>query len=291
MIQHKSSYQILTIRLKSDWAEVWVSHCFELGASGFETIEETHEASILATYFTDLSISMNDVFTAFLQHYALAKATTQLIKTEICPEKDWSLEWKRHFQPIPISDKIIVCPPWDIPDISPETQKLIINPGNGFGSGSHPSTLLALRLLIDCMEISSTSFRSILDVGTGSGILLIAARYLGLTRLVGIDIDLPSIYDALNNFHLNQMNGHMQAICGSPECIDCSFDIVISNMMLHELTAVRNALLEKIKPGSILIVSGFYISQKTHILQCFEQLQVLMEKINDEWCGLILRAY
>ncbi|ETR73767.1 MAG: ribosomal protein L11 methyltransferase [Candidatus Magnetoglobus multicellularis str. Araruama] len=238
----KKNYQKMTVQVTPEWEEIFIVHCFEQGATGIEHLFETASRITLAVYFTNMSIQMQDIFTFFQHKYMLSPEKLRLIHCKIHQCKDWLLEWQKHFHPIPINNELIVCPPWEIPKDSVFQHHLLINPGNGFGSGSHPSTILALKLLSTHIENAQAPLNSILDVGTGSGILLIASQFLGLKHLVGMDIDFPSVIDAQNNFQLNHMTGQVLSICGSPECVDFSFDIVISNMMLQELKSVRNAL-------------------------------------------------
>ncbi|MBF0453134.1 MAG: 50S ribosomal protein L11 methyltransferase [Candidatus Magnetomorum sp.] len=284
-----NTYQELTVRVTLLWEDIWGAYCFDCGASGIETKDEENSYKILKIYFTDMSINASHVFDSFFQQYPLEKEDLIWINSEIQHNKDWLMEWKRFFHPITVGNKFIVCPPWEVPDHRDECHKIIINPGNGFGSGSHPSTVLALRLLEAYVEGGDHPLKSILDVGTGSGILLIASKYLGLKQMVGLDIDLPSIYDAQNNFTINQMTGEMISLCGGPECVNYPFDIVISNMMLHELVPVQNELVKNMRQTGALILSGFYRFQKENILQCFSDLQPVLEMTHDEWCGVVMK--
>jgi ribosomal protein L11 methyltransferase len=281
-----NNYQKLTVRLTPEYEDIWIAHCFEQGASGIETTEEIEVSITMAVYFTDMSIQMQDVFELFYQKFMIDKQDIQLLNMETHPNKNWLESWKIHFQPITISDQLIICPPWNIP--TNDKQIVIINPGNGFGSGSHPSTVIALKLLVATLEKESSNHLSLLDVGTGSGILLIAARKLGVKHLVGIDIDLPSIIDAQNNFNLNRLDKAV-TICGSTTCIHSSFDIVICNMMLHEIQSIQEDLIRHMHPSGALILSGFYLSQKMQILDCFNELQVVFEIDHDQWGGIIMK--
>ena len=286
-----TTYSQLSVRVTLNWEDIWISHCFEYGASGIETCEETQKYKFLRVFFTDMSISTPSVYDIFFQIYDVHKEDLVWIKNEIHQNKDWLLEWKRFFHPISVGQKFIVCPPWDIPENNVNSYKILIDPGNGFGSGSHPSTVLSLKLLEAYVLEKDCSLSSILDVGTGSGILLIASKYFGLTKMLGIDIDLPSIYDAQNNFRINNMSDKILTVCGGPECIDSLFDIVISNMMIHELAAVRKSLVKNVRPEGVLILSGFYVSQKEKVETYFEDFQPVLEMITDEWCGFVMKKF
>jgi len=288
-LKDNNTYQKLTIRISDQWEDIWIAHCFENGATGIETEIEEDTFSILHIYFTDMSIIPADIVKLFCQQYSTESEDIILINTENHKNKDWLQEWKRFFYPTKVGEKFIVCPPWDIPENNDGFYKIIINPGNGFGSGSHPSTVLALKLLEIYCKNTDNSDKSIIDIGTGSGILLIAAKQLGLEKLIGIDIDLPSIYDAQNNFKINGLNG-IQTVCGSPQSIHHHFDIVISNMMLHEISAVKKELKRLMKTTGVLIISGVYCFQKENILKCFKEVEPVLEMNLDDWCGIVFRA-
>jgi len=285
-----NNYQKFTIRLHMRYEDLWISHCFDYGASGIETIEEKESFITMAVYFTDMSIEMQAVFDQFLHQFMHDNNNDiSLLNMETPSYENWLETWKTHFHPIPICDQLVICPPWDIPKTDWQKKYVIIHPGNGFGTGSHPTTVLALKMLVHYLEQSSRKKHAILDVGTGSGILLIAARHFGGSQLVGIDIDWQSILDAKNNLKLNQLENIMM-ICGSPQCINVPFDIVISNMMLHELKSVQWDLVRNMAPSGVLILSGFYLSQKTQILDCFHELQVIFEINDTQWGGLIMKT-
>jgi len=280
-------YQKMIVRLSPECEDLWIAHCFEQSASGIETTDEKLSYITMATYFTDMSIQMQGVFDLFCKNYMMDSRDIQILYQETHANQDWLEAWKIHFHPIHISDQLIVCPPWDVPKTGQDKKTVIINPGNGFGSGSHPTTAIALKLLLSLLE-KSTKKPSVLDVGTGSGILLIAARLFGAGKLLGIDIDYPSIIDAQNNYKLNQVE-NIISICGSPQCIQYPFDIVISNMMLHELQSVQNDLIRNINPSGTLILSGFYLFQKQKIIDCFHKFNVELEINDGQWGGFIMK--
>ena len=282
------SYMQLSVRVTLDWEDIWIEHCFEFGASGVEVVEEAQKYNILRIFFTDVSISASKVYSIFFKKYDVQKNDLIWIKHEEIKNKDWLLEWKRFFHPTNIGKQFIICPPWEIPEKKDAFHNIIIEPGYGFGSGSHPSTVIALEMLETYVQEMERKLESILDVGTGSGILLIASKYLGLTKLLGVDIDLPSIYDAEKNFKINNIGNNILTVCSGPECINYKFDIVVSNMMLHELEVVKESLAKNVKNNGVLILSGFYKSQKERIKSYFKEFETLFEISSDEWCGIVI---
>ncbi len=136
---------------------------------------------------------------------------------------DW-VNWKRSFGPVDVADFVIV-PPWKKP--------VYINPGTAFGTGLHPTTQLCIELLSEYVEVGM----SILDVGTGSGILSIVAKKLGAGRVVAIDVSEDAVRECRKNSELNSVE--IECIRAAPSEIEESFDLVVANL---ELSIFRREL-------------------------------------------------
>jgi len=146
-------------------------------------------------------------------------------------DTDWVRETQIRFNEIKISKTLRIVPPWKIDD-SFEGQTIIIDPGNGFGTGSHPTTKLCLGWL----ENNFKRYESFLDYGTGSGILSIAAKALGVENITGVDIDSKAIENANYNSQLNGYN--ISFLDLNYNAINQSFDTVVSNILSSTLIAL-----------------------------------------------------
>ena len=129
----------------------------------------------------------------------LTRVRSSLAVSEI-PDEDWSRTWKEHFKPLRVGRRFLVSPTWEKVHCDPERLIIRIDPGRAFGTGHHESTRLCLEWLESCRELDPGSARmSLLDLGTGSGILAIGAALLGFAEVVGIDNDPEAVEVAKEN--------------------------------------------------------------------------------------------
>lgn len=167
-------------------------------------------------------------------------------------EEDWSTAWKRYYHPIELSDRLAICPSWE--EYHPrEGQKLIrLDPGMAFGTGTHETTRLCLQLL----ERSLRPGMSMLDVGTGSGILAICARLLGSARTVGVDLDEVAVRVARENAALNGC-GDIELLCGDLAAgVAGPFDLICANIVADAILRLAKDLPALMDEYSVCIVSG-----------------------------------
>ncbi|PWM21579.1 MAG: 50S ribosomal protein L11 methyltransferase [Oscillospiraceae bacterium] len=174
------------------------------------------------------------------------------ISTEGVLEEDWSTAWKRYYHPIELSDRLAICPSWE-EYIPREGQKMIrLDPGMAFGTGTHETTRLCLKLL----ERFLRPGMSMLDVGTGSGILAICAKLLGSGRTVGVDIDEVAVRVARENAALNGC-GDIELLCGdlAADVTGC-FDIVCANIVADAILRLSKDLPALMHAEGVCVVSG-----------------------------------
>jgi ribosomal protein L11 methyltransferase len=200
--------------------------------------------------------------------------------------EDWNSEWKKHFQPLRIGEHIRVAPPWDLPELKKGDILIQIDPRMAFGTGSHETT----KLMIRSMEKYCQGEISVLDAGTGSGILAILARKLGAKRVVGFDVEPEAIENAIHNARLNQIDnidfrlGDEQVIPGE------KFDLILANINRNTLIELIPVLKKYLKQNGILIISGILQTDEPAmtpvIRDGFERLERLTE---NEWSALVLK--
>ncbi|AAC07828.1 ribosomal protein L11 methyltransferase [Aquifex aeolicus VF5] len=166
-------------------------------------------------------------------------------------KEDWE-NWKEKFKPIEVEDFVII-PSWKKP--------VIVKPGLAFGTGLHPTTQLCIKALKKYLKEGMT----VLDVGTGSGILAIVSALLGAKRVVGIDIDEKAVNECRENAELNKVK--VECFRAEPKDVNESFDLVVANLEIHIFERVLKDILPKFK--KIGIFSGLY---KEKDLKRFEEL-------------------
>jgi ribosomal protein L11 methyltransferase len=180
-------------------------------------------------------------------------------------ERDWAEAWKAFFWPEAITPTIVVKPTWRKYTPSADQMVIEIDPGMAFGTGTHPTTALCIRLLEKYIQTG----HSVLDVGTGSGILLLAAAKLGAARLTGIDLDPMAVEIAGENLRLNGVDPQSISLqCADlVESVSRSHDIVVANILAHVILDLLNDVGRVLKPGGLFICSGIIDAYQTSVIE------------------------
>lgn len=189
-------------------------------------------------------------------------------ETEI-PDTDWVRVTQAQFQPSRISDRLWIVPSWHEP---PNAQAINIrlDPGVAFGTGSHPTTHLCLQWL----DTHCSQNASVLDYGCGTGILAIAAAKLGAREVSGTDIDPQAIESAQWNAQENKV----QASFVLPDNLnEQKFDIVIANILANPLMLLAPALVGRLKPNGVLVLSGILTAQAQEVIDAYKNIDAALE--------------
>lgn len=206
-------------------------------------------------------------------------------------EEDYQNSWKKYLFPEKVNEKFVVKPTWR--EYTPEADELIIelDPGRAFGTGSHPTTSLCLKL----MEENISEGDSVIDVGTGSGILMIAADRLGASEIYGTDIDELAVESAKENLELNKISeekakvykGDLISVVENKK-----FDVVVANILADVLLILLHDISKVVKPNGKIIFSGI-IEDKCELLKReVESLGFTVEEIkaDKEWRAMLIKA-
>ncbi|MBI4792208.1 MAG: 50S ribosomal protein L11 methyltransferase [Deltaproteobacteria bacterium] len=214
------------------------------------------------------------------------------IRFEEIIEEDWGLNWKKHFKPVRVSSRIIVKPTWEAYQAATGEIVIEIDPGLAFGTGLHASTRLALQL-IDAAFADDTPPVTVLDVGTGTGILGIAAALFGAAAVTGIDNDPDAVVCAEKNVAQNRIN-HVMAVSGTDlQAQTGPFDLVVANITSDVLTLLAPLLAGRIAPAGKLILAGILAGQQgREIEQTFAALglTLLQSPVDGEWQAFLFSA-
>ena len=208
----------------------------------------------------------------------------------VIKEEKWAENWKSNFKPMRITPRLVVKPPWE--EYARQKGELVIeiDPGMAFGTGTHPSTQMCLRALEEVVR-SSSSLLSMLDLGTCSGILAIAAHKLGVKRVLAVDIDPVAIDCARKNAAVNKIKIGIDFRVGSLDGLRRKFDILIANLLPQELLQVAPRLPKRMSSGGTLIISGLLRGQNKEIFAPFatQNLEILRSRESKGWSCLVLR--
>ncbi len=188
------------------------------------------------------------------------------------PDEDWSRKWKEHFKPLQVGHRFLVTPTWE-PEPRDSGRLIIrIDPGRAFGTGHHETTRLCLEWLESLPWKGSSPPASLLDVGTGSGILAIGGALLGFTEIVGLDNDPEAVETAKENVLLNGLSGRIRLLCAQPEEQGGQFDAVISNIESGPLIRMAKAIASRVRAGGKLALSGILAEQADGVLSEYVRL-------------------
>lgn len=204
-------------------------------------------------------------------------------------EEDYQNSWKKYLFPEKVSEKFVVKPTWR--EYEAEDGELIIelDPGRAFGTGSHPTTSLCLKL----MEENIKTGDSVIDVGTGSGILMIASEKLGATEIYGTDIDELAVEVAKENLELNGISEEKAKVyLGDLISVveNKKFDVVVANILADVLLILLNDITKVVKDGGKIIFSGI-IDEKYELLKKEVEksgFTVIETKSDKEWRAMLI---
>jgi len=201
------------------------------------------------------------------------------------PDEDWAARSQANLTAVRV-DNIIVAPPWDVgvaQGFSPAIT-VIIQPSMGFGTGHHATT----RLCLAHLQAIDLTGRSVIDVGTGSGVLAIAASRLGATHVLAIDDDEDAIASARENVGLNPGVEVTLGVIDLRRATLRPFDTVIANLTGGLLMAAARSLLGLAARGARLVLSGFMDHEESGVLEAFPSCEVERRSQEDEWVCVTL---
>ena len=201
--------------------------------------------------------------------------------------ENWTESWKRHFQPIEIGRTLLVKPSWSRRRLKRGQQQIIIDPGLSFGTGHHATTRFCLGEIVRHRRPGRP--QSFLDIGSGSGILSIAAAKLGYDPVSGFDLDPEAVRVALANVQVNQMSKrvkiHRRDISRPPRGKGTSYDLVCANLTSDLLLRERHAIARRVRPDGILVLAGILEVEFRNVQKAFTSmgLRMLRGRGEGEW--------
>ena len=202
-------------------------------------------------------------------------------------DEDWARRSQENLQPITIG-RLTVYPSGRALSLLHPSPAIVIQPSMGFGTGHHATT----RLCLLALQREALVGRSVLDIGTGSGILAIASVLLGASRAVGIDSDPDAIHAARENLSLNpQVTGVAFQVAELGRFrLNPSTDIAIANLTGALLAREGRRILTAVRPGGRIIVSGLVAAERGDVLAAFQPAALAWEQQEDEWVALAFTA-
>lgn len=205
-------------------------------------------------------------------------------------QEDWAEDWKQHFSTMRIGRRLIITPSWEEYVPVADEKVIELDPGMAFGTGSHGTTMLCLEAIVDLFERGEAP-QSLLDVGTGSGILAMAAAALGAKKILACDIDPLACEVATENCRKNNLEQAIEITTDPLDQLPGNFDVVVANILAEENLRLADHLVSRLAPGGYLFLSGILKEKETMVCDGFSRQPLELLKITqqDEWICLLWR--
>ena len=207
------------------------------------------------------------------------------ITVELMPDEDYENKWKEYYQPFRVGDHMVITPIWETPEVEADDVLIKINPGMAFGSGTHETTSMCVEML----QSINLSDKSVLDIGTGSGILGIVAAKLGAQQVVAVDIDPNAVTVAKENAVSNDVSEVMVVKEGDLlDQVTGRSEVVVANILADVIIGITEPVKQVITKGGIFISSGILASRAEEVKMVLEEsgYEVLHVVIKGEWAAI-----
>lgn len=253
----------ITITTSDEASEAISNFLFEMDAHGVELKEISNWSTSLIAYFPlddriDTRVKRINTFLTKLPKWGIQTEPATIDLQRIASE-DWTEAWKSDYLPQRIGEQLLIAPTWY--NIPPDDTNIHIrlDPGMAFGTGYHPTTRLSLRML----EKTIRRNQSVVDIGTGSGILAIAAVKLGARQVDAIELDETAIPIANANFKLNNINHQITLFHGDGlSAVDRKYDLIVGNILTKAILPIIPYCPLRLKPNGQVIFSGILESEQ-----------------------------
>lgn len=210
------------------------------------------------------------------------------IYTSRCSDDDWKDEWKKYFHTVKITDNIIIKPSWDSYEATGNEKIIEIDPGMAFGTGTHETTSLCVEFL----EKYSNGRKKLLDIGCGSGILMLIGKKIGIGNVTGIDIDDKVEEVVKENFRKNNIFENFEIVIGNlVDNINDKYDIVVSNILVDVLIELLENIEKVLEKNAIVIFSGILKEKEEEFVEKTElyKLKNIDRNEKNNWVSLVFK--
>lgn len=266
-----------------------------VGAGVEVGVEDFVEKRILNSYLESKNLSEDEIQTTVAQvdsHLAELADIFQVSRPELqvttIYEEDWGNNWKKHFIPFAVVPGLVIAPTWE--EYSPSAGERVIkmDPGMAFGTGHHATTSMSISLIEKALKDKQRA--TALDVGTGTGVLGMAALLYGAEHVLGVDNDIEAVMAGRDNVALNYFSDKMDVSQEDVADINGKYTLVVANIIHDVLQLLREDLIRNIAPGGELVLSGLLAGEQVNsIISTFTKGDVLVLEerlLEGEWAAL-----
>ncbi|MBP2241681.1 ribosomal protein L11 methyltransferase [Cytobacillus eiseniae] len=202
-------------------------------------------------------------------------------------EEEWATAWKKYYHPVKISERFTIVPTWEeYTPVSSDELIIELDPGMAFGTGTHPTTVMCIQAL----ERTVQQGDNVVDVGTGSGVLSIAAAMLGAEKVMALDLDEVAVQSAKQNIELNNVNQIVNVSQNNLlDGVETGADIVVANILAEVILRFTDDVASVVKQGGYFIASGIIEPKKEEVKEAIIQAGFEIEEIlhMEDWIAII----
>ena len=270
-----------------DFSDVDLKTCY--GDLIDESILNADKTIASVSVFIPVERNYNEAL-AFLEERCQAEELDATIEVVGVSEEDWANSWKDYYKPIRIGERIVIVPAWEKYENQPEDVVVTMDPGMAFGTGTHETTRLVIKLL----EKHSCKGQRVLDVGCGSGILAICASKLGAAECRAYDIDEVAVRVAQDNVLTNNCEN---VICEQSDLLKSvdleggRYDLITANIVADIIIRMIPDVGRYMKDDAILLASGIIAPRANDVIVAFESagFEIVEAETDNDWCALAIK--
>ncbi|OGC02468.1 ribosomal protein L11 methyltransferase [candidate division KSB1 bacterium RBG_16_48_16] len=289
LIEKNKPWIGLSIGCSENTIEPLSNLLFEMGATGILEKGKTIEGYFAADApLDDMKTKLQILFSA-LESLGL-EVEDKSIRVSYIEDRDWNGEWKKSYHTVRVTENIWIKPSWEPPPQKLPRCLIEIDPEMAFGTGMHETTQMMLKLLEEHVRPGM----SVLDIGTGSGILAIAAAKSGAGRIVAHDIDPVAVQTAARNAQKNSVRQRLVLFTGSPEALKAVvFDLILANVNRLAIEKMLPRLKKMLINKSKLIISGILAEEKNILNRTLRNNGFVVDKTiaEGEWIAMTIKPF
>ncbi len=233
---------------------------------------------------------------SFITERLNAEGIPFTLDTQQVSEEDWSTSWKKYYHPVKVGGRVVVCPTWGPYTPAPGEVVVRLDPGMAFGTGTHHTTQLCIRMLEEVVQQGGT----LLDMGTGSGILSMVALALGAKSAVGVDIDPHAVRVATENLRQQGWDSSsFAALCldlitdkkAARRLGENAYDVVAANIVADAIIALAPAIHTHLRVGGALVASGIIDQRREEAVAALQAAGLVVERVDEQGGWVAILAY
>ncbi len=280
----RKSFTELSITADDALREHLIGILSQLGFEGFWEDGKVLRGYIATDRWSDAMLTEVERIIATVHRSSTSVAPT--ISLQTLEDKNWNEEWERTIRPIHVTDRIVIAPTWHT--YTPQANEVLItiDPKMSFGTGYHETTRLILRMMEETVRPGMT----LLDVGTGTGILAIAGIKLGATSAIAVDNDAWAYENASENVRLNRVEKHVQVLLGDLSSVaGHSFHLIVANIQRNVIEPLVPQMRAMLAPSGKMILSGLLLEDEEPIVRALLNSGCIVVSTlkENEWVALL----